>query len=78
MLCSPGTQATYTSSSSSVLENYFKCTAPKMSTFRVLYNLQVSTDNRFDFLFLLLNGHLKGQDTEPNKQNSYNIVLSMD
>lgn len=44
MLCSPGTRANYTTSSSSVLENYFKCTAPKMSTFRVLYNLQVSTD----------------------------------
>uniref|UniRef100_A0A7M5XH66 ubiquitinyl hydrolase 1 n=1 Tax=Clytia hemisphaerica TaxID=252671 RepID=A0A7M5XH66_9CNID len=41
MLCSPGTRAGYTTSSTSVLENYFKCTAPKMSTFRVLYNLQV-------------------------------------
>ncbi|XP_057299797.1 ubiquitin carboxyl-terminal hydrolase 24-like isoform X2 [Hydractinia symbiolongicarpus] len=39
--CSPGTRAGYTTSSSSVLENYFKCSAPKMSTFRVLYNLQV-------------------------------------
>ena len=40
-MCSPGTQAGYTKSSESVLENYFKCSAYRMSTFRVLYNLQV-------------------------------------
>ncbi|XP_065657355.1 ubiquitin carboxyl-terminal hydrolase 24 isoform X3 [Hydra vulgaris] len=40
-MSSPGKQAGYTKSSESVLENYFKCSAYRMSTFRVLYNLQV-------------------------------------